>query len=188
MIDRMVLISNGPGAAMYDPNVHYDVVAGCRGIASRVPCHWWVIADATGYQIGPRPLGRPNIWTRQNVASKLSERPDAKADAERFAGEAVWHAEEGPQPAMPEDLLPRWYAWSGTSGLGLALWLRPKRLDVFGMDLAGTQDAAGKDDPKNRSDIRWLDERRITAYLLDNLAAAGTYVERLTPAGVFAHG
>lgn len=192
---KMAIISNGPTAEDYARDGRrFDVVAGCRAQASKYLCDWWVVADAKGYEIGPRPKGSPCVFTRANVPLKLQQRAEASrhnntspAETEdeklwkRFQQDDTFFVEEcvDPPAGMGEHVARRWFVWSGPMALNLARFLKPAELTIYGMGMAGLGDAQGVEDTTNRGPHRWGDERDLCASLINDLTMSGTFVERI---------
>ena len=188
-LDRMALISCGPSAATsYPGSDGYDFVAGCRDAVSRWRCDWWCFVDIEVYAT-ITPLSWPHLWIpehveirigRNHLANGIRDPADAQMIADRYQHETRTLCDT--QPRQPQITAEggQWIGWSGTTGLGLAFALRPRRLDVYGMDLGGSLDHRGNPSP-DRTDARWTRERAVSAQIIAALRAVGVDVNMIGP-------
>lgn len=175
----MAIVSRGPSNRLYQGR-GYDIVVGVRDVVEKWPCTYWALVDVLEY---PKinPIGRPTIWAPDHVPLKIYRGGfiDPKDEA-RFKRERVVVIDQ----VLPADLISnegindRWTRFTGTAALGLAAYLRPDRVDVYGMDLAGTGDYRGeaRTDGGSRAETRWRKERLIVDRLVRKIEEAGTVV------------
>lgn len=181
---RVVVISNGPSAHLFEQTDRsvYDTVIGVNRAASLWPCKWWSVIDWPMFAEFA-PIGTPKLFTRASMPRHLQE--GAKKDAvERMQallwdGQVLTHESLG-RPWVPDDC-PPWNCYSGVAALILAWHLRANTVDLYGFDMAGDDDCAGKTN-HTRGEDRWRHERRIFDGIMKVYVRDGIKVERHTDA------
>lgn len=181
MLKSAAIVSCGPSAAnLYTADIGYDLIIGARDRPAHVRCDWWVFVDWQVF-VEYEPIGRPiAVVPQPTIQSMGNHNPE---QWERFQSYPKMYVESGDQPILQNKR--RWFSWSGTAALGLA-WKLAKaqglesgaQLHLYGYDLIGAVDAAGKVDENNRSLRRWSAERELTAELIESCEDVGWEVIR----------
>lgn len=176
-MNRVAVISNGPSAHLFDGanRADFDAIIGVNWTVSRWLCDWWCFCDWPTFA-DTEPLNRPRLFVSKFALEKLRlNAPDHVARLKDYP-EIVIH-EEIALPPLGEDL-PKWNAFSGCAALGLAWHLRAKRVTVYGADMEGQHDHAGRFGCC-RTRERWRHERRIWDGLVAALQQQAVQVERI---------
>ena len=144
--DRIAILSNGPSAVLFDM-VRRDCfrsVIGVNWTVNRWLCDWWCFTDWVTFA-ETQPLNDPRLCVSKFVPQKLPANAPEHIDRFRAAPEIVIQDEIALLPLPAE--LPKWNAFSGCAALGLAWHLRARHVTVFGADMSGEVDHAGRFGP-----------------------------------------
>jgi sugar phosphate isomerase/epimerase len=138
---RVAILSAGPSLRQtFDPDARTDLRIGVNAAATLFACDWWSCGDGCNfYEL--RPIGTPHLFTVTDSDAWLKRTEEVKA---RFASHHVetW-GPVGSALNAPDGAT----TWSITAALMLAVHLGGKSVDVYGHDMVGTVDAAGRNIP-----------------------------------------
>lgn len=167
----MKLFSDGPRYALRIAvnRAIYPHLSGCYA-------EWWSVHDALSFAVYD-PGFYPRVFTTQSMVDHPHLRKGV-GGVERFANsETFWVEDESIKPDRKEY---SWSMYSATSAIALAGHLGAKRIDVYGADMSGTQDADGHTDKRFcRTDVRWQNEREVLDKLTQWLGVNGVTVRRV---------
>ena len=134
---------------------------------------WWVFSDQHVWTDNAPP-GTPKIFTRQSIVDSYKHWPVFQ-NHERLTFEEV--AQTHPDTY-------RWRIFSATAAMVLACYLGATTINVYGSDMAGTDEYDGPPEHEvNRSDGRWRKEAAIVQSTMGHLAERGATVNRITSNG-----
>ena len=172
---RVALLSSGPSLSRTYPGIRmqHDVLIGVNRAVEMFECHWWSCGDWQGVEM-IRPRGRPQLFTMAPSADYLEA---AKAPTWAFYGSIVRWADVGDPLGPPHG----WSTYSGPAALVLAVFLKAREVDAYGVDMGGVGDCAGLDCPAGRHDQRWADERSAWTALEKWANQRGVIVQRHLP-------
>ena len=195
---KIALVSEGPSACDYPGPDGYDEIIGANGVPSLWPCTWWVFMDSDMYlHWMNRIIGRPNIFTsNQSERDLKGHRWKAKGLEERLsedleAGRIVFEEQVPPVPPMPQ-IVPlrgagnmkgtaRWSQYTGLACLACAWYLANEAgvqatVDVYGVDLKGTDDCHDRPTAPARTPDRWIFERQLFTALCQGFRDSGDLI------------
>ena len=157
---RVALLSCGPSIASYPGRDGFDLVIGVNSIVERHECDYWVFGDAETFEktreLREGCAGRvPRLVTDAAAAFNLTHNSGVET-ASRFL---TWprgpHWEEFENPLPLDTQL----CFSSCAALLLTRHLKATSLQVFGVDLAGDRDWAGR--RCNGRDPEWWERERF---------------------------
>ncbi len=177
-VEHIAIISNGPSAELFDrvDRDTFDTVVGVNWTVSRWVCDWWCFCD-WGTFIKTVPLGTPRMFISKHVVEKLPLHSAKHAARLQQWDEQIVVQQDVELPPLAEDI-GKWNAFSGCAALGLAWHLGAGRVTVFGADMSGQLDHAGKSGP-SRTPQRWKHERNIWNALTTALENAGVHIHKV---------
>ncbi len=157
---RVALLSSGPSLIATYPGIRlqHDLLVGVNRAVELVACHWWCCGDWQGVE-AIAPIGRPRLFTLEHSADHLEGRQSPAAD---FDGPIVRWGEVGNQLGPPQG----WATYSGPAALVLAVHLKAREVDAYGVDMGGFGDCRGLEGAAGRHAQRWADEASIWAALI----------------------
>ena len=165
-METIALVSNGPSAVKFDDaRGVYDCVIGVNLAATKWQCDWWCFSDFQMFEKAI-PKGTPAIFTKRAVVQKIRENPVL---AKRFEQRNGLLLHEDIRRAKADICVSMWNVWSGCAALGLVWHFKPKRVDVYGVDLGGIDDFTGNENSRDRTPWRWNEEKKIWNRMVDVL-------------------
>lgn len=205
-VDLVIVVSGGPSAqqtyfgdasdrsrAFGKDNYSWAFTTiGVNHIVEQGHFDYWATCDHVVFETA-NPLGQPILFGHRDWNQRITVGPylDAwHAWPKIFQGDVHWRmpVPVGDVPTYKDTPAPcaQWNAFSGVAALGLAWILRPKEVDLFGFDMHGEGGAAdeGHDLSRNRKPERWMMEKRIFDWWIEEFALAGIVVRRHTREGV----
>jgi hypothetical protein len=141
----------------------YALVVGVNRAARVYGCDWWSIGDAEAFA-EVEPVGSPHIWTHVDTLHRIRREHPVRSTRH---DSALYRRDE----RLP------WTIFSATAALMLAVELRVKRVDCFGVDMVGECDWDGTRRGV-RGEDRWTRERRAWSLAVNKLNDAGIAVVR----------
>ena len=175
---RLAIISNGPSARLFDEaeRSDFDLVAGVNWTVKRWLCDWWVFCDYVTFQ-DTVPLGKPALFLKRAALRKIHTHSKPGTSQRLLEHEVIVAHEDGADiPIEPN--VGFWNNFSGPAALGLAIHLGADRVTVFGADMSGDMDHAGRVGTSRTPD-RWERERGIWAASVAYLHQIGISVQRI---------
>jgi len=169
------LLSCGPSLCAFDDARRGDLVIGVNGAACRHACDWWSIGDDQtilrhSLDADEPVVGRPHVSTMSPSMHRIKESyPAVHANRDWITWEQLRDSVSAPQSG--------WDQWSAPAALVLAVHLGATTIAVFGVDMIGSADFAGRDH-KRFNEHRWVRERRSWDSALTLCGAAGVTVHR----------
>lgn len=136
---RVALLSAGPSLLdTFDPDAKFDLRIGVNAAATLLHCDWWSCGDGCNvYEL--KPVGWPALFTCTDSDEWLKKDEQIRARVARHRVE-TWGAIERAVGA-PGGVM----TWSVTSAIPLAAWLGATSIDVYGHDMQGAVDIAGRE-------------------------------------------
>ena len=162
---RVALVCPGPSLVRFPGSGGFDLTIGVNRAAGFAPCDYWVFADQrTPELLAPEgPAGAPILCCDAAVRRRLP-----RAHAVRPWIDSQWGPRKQPV---------KWWRYSATTALVLALRLGAAEVVCWGVDQCGEADWDGyRDDAQRRDDERWSDERRVWEETVRMLAGQGVQV------------
>lgn len=135
---KAAILSAGPSLRQtFNPDEHFDVRIGVNAAAKFYCCDYWSCGDGRTFR-EITPVGYPVVFTMSHVDGQL------KADrhtVERLKKHRVIEWSEVSKQVIPPV---GWSNWSITAAVPLAVSLGATEIHVYGHDLVGTVDVAGR--------------------------------------------
>lgn len=170
---RVAILSAGPSLTQtFDPDAHHTVRIGVNAAVEAYECEWWAAGDLEAYR-AITPIGRPGLYTKSTTLAQMETKLPRILDgrptlAWKTAAEGL-----GKLPAT-------WSVYSAPAALVLAVHLRAASVDVYGADMNGDCDYAGRF-CRNRNEERWANERNIWNQVRRWAESLGVPVRRFHP-------
>lgn len=138
---KVAILSAGPSLVQtFDPDAGHDLRIGVNRAAGSFHCDWWSCGDGQTFR-EHEPIGLPVVFTMDRHDGQL--RADCNV-GERFARHRVVGWNECRDALAGRGLPGCWDNWSITAALALAVWQGAKHVDVYGHDMRGIVDVAGR--------------------------------------------
>lgn len=181
MNQRIAILSSGPSLLKFDPSERFDLRIGVNRAATVHACDWWVAGDEQAIWRHTKDpdaerqglvIGRPGVFTLSPAWAAIMHGDKALFDS--FREWFNWDSDRARAICPP----PQWDQWSAGAAIILAAHCGATELHIFGMDMAGSVDFAGFNDPggSRYNPPRWETERKIMPVLLDWIAGRGCRV------------
>lgn len=171
---KVALLSAGPSLRKtFDPDAGHTVRIGVNSAVELCECEWWAAGDMLAIQ-KIKPVGRPGIYTKRTTLDRMETRFPDLLDGRPTL---TWADAVDGLGSMPAG----WSVYSATAALVLAAHLQAESVDVFGVDMEGDLDHAGRQG-ENRSENRWSNERNVWNQMVRWVESLGVAVTRHAPA------
>lgn len=168
-IRRAAVLCPGPSLDTGRIEPH-DVSIGVNRAVMTYPCRYWVCLDSWTYKdMVADTIGLPTIVCRRAIREQIEEMHHGM----RLVALEFVNPDDIDLPTEPA----KWAQYGSTVAIALAASLGAKRIDCYGMDLAGREDHDGFTDKRQRrSPGRWRVERRLLETFLPWLESRGVEV------------
>ena len=138
---RVALLSAGPSLAQtFDPDAGHDLRIGVNRAVGSFHCDWWSCGDAQTFA-EHEPIGYPALFTLDDTDGQFERFANTR---DRLTKHRVVLWSEIGNALAGRGLPASWTNWSITAGLVLAVWKGAKHVDVYGHDMSGVVDIAGR--------------------------------------------
>lgn len=145
---RVALLSAGPSLLeTFSGEADFDLRIAINAAATKFEADWWSCGDGCNvYDIVP--IGHPHLFT--NTASDNWLRKD------EWIKERLCHYRVETWGPVAKAVGPPGgvMTWSVTAAIPLAVWLGATSIDVYGHDMRGTVDIAGREIPRRANNYR----------------------------------
>jgi hypothetical protein len=171
-----VVLCSGPSIEQFTGSA--DLLIGVNRGAILKPCTHWVCLDRCA-QADTDPAGGLRGWADQvqGTPHLLTKRETVRS--------CPWRGETSIVEDWWKDYEPGTLGWSIFSATTAVMWaahMGATQIEIYGMDLAGKEDADGVNPSSTRSDAQWERQRETLAGITEWLKAKGVEVVRHGPA------
>lgn len=138
---KVAILSAGPSLVQtFDPDAGHDLSIGVNRAAGSFHCDWWSCGDAQTFA-EHEPVGYPVLFTMTGADGQFRRFRDTP---DRLAKHRMVLWGECSDALAGRGLPACWNNWSITAAMALAVWQGAKHVDVYGHDMSGVIDVAGR--------------------------------------------